>query len=163
MSHRTGACPSAPPTLLTHCPWTKEQEQTRCRYLCSVWGLLTPQLRDPGLYLSIHQAVFPSAVAPQLSYRGGFTSPSNVWGVLGPGCPVGDECWCWGQSPSLQGCWSSTCLESAAGTLRPGAPSLLCRIPGGSHSALCNCLRGRRGHSRCLIWSLVSPLLSSPL
>lgn len=131
MSHRTGACPSAPPTLLTHCPWAEELGQTCCRYLCSVWGL-HHQLGDAGLCLNIHQAVFCSGITPQLSHteQASLLHPAcpflRLWChlLLGMGCPVDDECGCC-RTESLPG----TELEKHLPVVSPRNPALVPPVP----------------------------------
>lgn len=140
----------------------------RCRYLCSVWGLLIPQLRDPGMCLDIPQAVFCSGVTPQLSHTEEAsllrqTRPLlHLWCHLlwGTGCPAGDERCC-RRAESLPCTEQELHLPgSAAGARWPRR--FLPPVPHSwrLRSGLCKCLRGRRGHSRCLFWSR---RVSSPL
>lgn len=78
------------------------------------------------MYLSIHQAAFPSGLTPQhIQERLHFSLrrvPCYICGVLGPGCPVGDECQ--GQSGALLGVGAAPAWIQPQEPSGPGAPSL---------------------------------------
>lgn len=129
-------------------------------------GGFIAQLRDPGVCLSIHQAVFCSGVTPHLhTEQASLLHPFlYLWChlLLGMGFPVGDECCCC-RTESLP----CTELEkhlpgiSHRNLLAPALPPSCAAFLAAPTPALCNCLRAGEVTPGACFDPVVSPLLSN--